>query len=62
MRGQGIGQVMTAKLLEVMAGRGIPFAWFASCTETNANFYSKNGFEIFRTKRIYIKNLPGEAK
>ena len=62
MRGQGIGQVMTAKLLEVMAGRGIPFAWFASCTATNAHFYSKNGFEIFRTKRIYIKNLPGEVK
>ena len=62
MRGQGIGQVMTAKLLEVMAGRGIPFAWFASCTETNAHFYRKNGFEIFRTKRIYMKDLPGEAK
>ena len=62
MRGQGIGQVMTAKLLQVMAGRGLPFAWFASCTETNAHFYRKNGFEIFRTKRIYTKNLPGEAK
>ena len=62
MRGKGIGQVMTAKLLQVMAQRGIPFAWFASCTETNAHFYSKNGFEIFRTKRIYLKNLDGEAK
>lgn len=62
MRGRGIGQVMTAKLLEVMAGRGIPFAWFASCSETNTHFYSKNGFEIFRTKRIYMKNLQGEAK
>ena len=62
MRGQGIGQVMTAKLLQVMAQHGLPFAWFASCTETNAHFYRKNGFEIFRTKRIYTKNLPGEAK
>jgi ribosomal protein S18 acetylase RimI-like enzyme len=62
MRGQGIGQVMTAKLLTVMAQRGLPFAWFASCTETNAHFYRKNGFEIFRTKRIYMKDLRGEVK
>lgn len=57
MRGQGLGQVMTAKLLEVMASRGYQYAYFASCSEGNTHFYGKNDFKIFRTKDIYTKNI-----
>ncbi|MBO4290754.1 MAG: GNAT family N-acetyltransferase [Lachnospiraceae bacterium] len=62
MRGQGIGQVMVAKLLEVMSLRSFLYVWFASCSETNTNFYRKNGFEIFRTKNVYVKTLKGIAR
>lgn len=57
MRGQGLGQVMVAKLLEVMALRGYHYAFFASCSEGNTHFYGKNDFKIFRTKDIYTKNI-----
>ena len=57
MRGQGIGQVMVAKLLEIMARRGFQYVWFASCSERNVHFYRKNGFEIFRAKKLYTKIL-----
>ena len=57
MRGQGLGQVMVAKLLEVMALRGFHYAYFASCSEANTHFYGKNDFEIFRVKKLYSKEI-----
>ncbi len=54
-RGQGLGQIMVAKLLETMKRRGFRHAWFASCSEANSHFYGKNGFERFRTKYVYEK-------
>lgn len=56
-RGQGLGQIMVTKLLETMARRGFRSAWFASCTEANTHFYSKNGFERFRIKYLFTKQL-----
>lgn len=57
MRGQGLGQVMVAKLLEVMAMRGFHYVYFASCSEANTHFYGKNGFEVFRVKNLYYKEI-----
>lgn len=56
-RGMGLGQIMVAKLLEVMSERKFKSAWFATCNEGNTHFYSKNGFVIFRTKYVFEKNL-----
>ena len=55
MRGKGLGTVMVAKLLEIMAGRGFRYAWFASCTEQKIPFYAKNGLQVFRKKSIFVK-------
>ena len=55
MRGKGLGTVMVAKLLEVMAERGFKYAWFASCTEQRIPFYSRNGLQVFKKKSIFVK-------
>ncbi len=57
MRRKGLGQVMVAKLLEVMAERGYLYAQFVSCSEQNTHFYGKNGFTVYRSKTVYTKAI-----
>ena len=57
MRGKGLGVIMVAKLLEIMAERGFKYAWFASCTEQRIPFYAKNGLQVYKKKSIFVKEL-----
>lgn len=57
MRGKGVGQVMVAKLLEIMQEKKYMTAYFVSSAKENTFFYAKNGFEIFRTKTQFAKTL-----
>jgi len=55
LRGKGLGTVMVAKLLEIMAERGFKYAWFASCSAQKIPFYAKNGLQVFKKKSIFVK-------
>ena len=57
MKGRGIGTLMIARLLEIMAQKNIKHAWFASCVKDLVYFYGKNGLQVFRKKSILVKEL-----
>ncbi len=57
MKGRGIGTLMIARLLEIMAQKNIKHAWFASCVKDLVYFYGKNGLQVFRKKSVLVKEL-----
>lgn len=57
MRGRNIGQVMVAHLLQRMSEHGLLCAYFCSTGERQLKFYRKNGFEVFRTKTAFAKEI-----
>ncbi|OGV49804.1 MAG: hypothetical protein A2017_00950 [Lentisphaerae bacterium GWF2_44_16] len=57
MRSKKLGQAMVAKLLERITCRGFQTAYFLSCRDELRHFYGKNGFEVFKGKSIFEKQI-----